>query len=365
MGKLNVEVIYDIDFIINSLGRGGAERVCVTLANAMYNKGYKVRIITLRDVETNYISDLKKGIVLECLDASKDIFGLFILKRKLINESFKKVMAFDERITSICNYIKIKYNKDYKVVSRVINNIDFQERENKKILYKFMYGFSKKYFKYSDKYIFQCKGMKDRMRDFFKLNEKTSKLVYIYNPLANSFYDVPLELNKDDYFLMVGRLEKQKGYEYLIDALNLCKKSGKNINVKILGEGRLRGKISNLITKYNLNVELLGNVKNTKDYYSKAKALILTSRYEGFPNVLLESIACGCPVISFDCPTGPSEIVNSNNGILIKYLDIYDLSNCLIRFDEIKWNYKKVMNSSLKFKNKDIIDNYIWEIENL
>ncbi len=135
---------YDLDFIINSLGRGGAERICVTLANAMANKGYSVRIITLRHINKNYEDDVSDSVKIQCLNASKDIFGLLKLKKWLKKENIKKIFAFDERITSICNYVKLKSNKQYLVISRVINNIDFQEKENNKIIYKFMYSFSKK-----------------------------------------------------------------------------------------------------------------------------------------------------------------------------------------------------------------------------
>lgn len=359
------EKCYDIDFIINSLGRGGAERVCITLANEMERKGYNIRIITLRSVINNYNEDVSKNVCVKCLYGKKDIFGLFKLMNFLKNNKVKKIIAFDERIASVCNYVKIKNKKSYKVISRVINNIDFQEKNNKKLIYKLIFKFSKKYFKYCDKYIFQCNEMKNRMVKYFNLNLNDSKMISIYNPLANDFYNIPINLNKSNYFLMVGRLDKQKGYEYLINTLRICKKMGKNINVKILGDGRLKKKIEKLSRKYDLNIQLLGNIRNPKDYYRNAKALILTSIYEGFPNVVLEANACGCPAISFDCPTGPSEIINADNGILVKYLDINEFSKILINFDNLIWDYEKIAKTTNKYQKEIIINKYISEVENI
>ena len=102
-----MENCYDIDFIINSLGRGGAERVCVSLANEMTNRNYKVRIIVLRNISKNYESDVNDNIQIYHLNAKKDLFGILKLKKILKSGNFKKIVAFDERITSICNYVKI------------------------------------------------------------------------------------------------------------------------------------------------------------------------------------------------------------------------------------------------------------------
>ena len=350
---------YDLDLIINSLGRGGAERVCVTLANELAINGFKVRVITLRNVKNNYEADLNNNVVLKHLNAPKDLIGLIYLYKILKKSTIKEIIAFDERITSICNYVKIKKKKKYKVISRVVNNVDYQEKENNKFIYKIMYKFSKKFFKYSDKYIFQCKNMMNRMIKYFELDEKKSEFHYIYNPLSNSFSDVKIDIMKDNYYLMVGRLDKQKGYEYVIEALKKCKKKGKDIHLIILGDGPLKNKIQEDIDKYKLKIELLGNVKNVIDYYIKAKALLLTSIYEGFPNVILEAISCGCPVISFDCPTGPSEIIEENNGILIDYLDTDKLSDTLLKFDNYKWDYNKVKFSSKKYAKDIIINQYI------
>ena len=352
---------FDVDLIINSLGRGGAERICVTLANELNKKGYKVRIITLKQVTPNYIENVEKKVVIETLDAKKDLIGILYLKKILAKEKFSIIFSFDERITSMCNYVRIKKNKKYKVISRIINNIDLQAKYNKKIVYKPMYAFSKKYTKYSDKIIFQCREMMTRMINYFSINTSNCKTVYIYNPLSEKFHNIQINNNKENYYIMVGRLVEQKGYDSIIETAKVCKENNKEIHIKIFGDGEKYNELMKKIKKYNLNIELLGNVKDIENYYKKAKALILTSKYEGFPNVLLEANACGCPVISFDCPTGPSEIVTKDNGILINN-SVNELVKVLMNFDNNKWNYNIIKKTTDKYKDNCIIEKYIKEI---
>ena len=357
--------LYDADLIISSLGRGGAERVCVTIANELCNSGYNVRIITLYASKKNYISDLNNKISYMCLDGKNYIHGLLKLSIFLNKSNMNKIVAFGEKITSICNYIKIKKKKKYIVISRVVNNVDIQEKDNKNIIYSFLFKFAKKYMKYSNKIIFQCNSMKDRMYNYFNL-DANNKCYVVYNPLSSSFENIEPLNNKDEYFLMVGRLVSQKGYSYLIETMKKVVKINKNIVVKILGDGPLKEELQNEININNLNnnIFLLGNINNVIDYYINAKALLLTSTFEGFPNVLLEANACGCPVISFNCPTGPNEIINKYNGLLIKYLDVDQLASAITKFDSIKWDYKKIVLSTKKYNSKKIMKEYIDIINN-
>ena len=85
---------FDVDLIINSLGRGGAERICVTLANELNKKGYKVRIITLKQVTPNYNENVEKKVVIETLDAKKDLIGILYLKKILAKEKFSIIVNF-------------------------------------------------------------------------------------------------------------------------------------------------------------------------------------------------------------------------------------------------------------------------------
>ena len=87
----------------------------------------------------------------------------------------------------------------------------------------------------------------------------------------------------------------------------------------------------------------MGFVPNPYAYFNKAEFLVVTSRLEGFPMVLIESLACETPVISYDCPTGPREIIqHEKNGLLVKANDKYQMTKSMNRMVEDKGLYNKL-----------------------
>lgn len=120
--------------------------------------------------------------------------------------------------------------------------------------------------------------------------------------------------------LAVGRLAKQKGFDYLLQAWLKVIKYAPDWQLKIVGEGEERASLSQFIADNNLadSVELVGNTDNVQKYYEQAAIFCLSSRFEGFPMVLLETLSFGLPVVSFDCDTGPAEILDGTGSILVK-----------------------------------------------
>ena len=118
-------------------------------------------------------------------------------------------------------------------------------------------------------------------------------------------------------------MNKQKGFDILIKSFaktNLRKR----VKLVILGEGEERKNLEKLIVKYDLKSQVLlfGRVDNPFIYMKYAKFFILSSRYEGFGNVLLEALTCGAPVVATNCEAGPSEIIeNEENGLLVPVED--------------------------------------------
>ena len=106
-------------------------------------------------------------------------------------------------------------------------------------------------------------------------------------------------------------------------------------------------------------VDFEGFQKDVNSYYVYAKATLLTSLYEGFPNCLIESIVLGTPVVSFDCQSGPNEIIkNGINGYLVKYKDINDLKKQLHSVISHNFNIKKMRLTVEKHHINNIIKNY-------
>ena len=138
--------------------------------------------------------------------------------------------------------------------------------------------------------------------------------------LANQPIEHPWFLNKKiPIILAVGRLTKAKDYPTLLRAFALISKK-KKVRLVILGEGEERKSLKNLVRGLDIseNIAFLGFQKNPYKYMQKANIFVLSSKREGFPNVLVEAMACGVSVVSTDCQSGPNEIIkNGENGVLV------------------------------------------------
>ncbi len=110
--------------------------------------------------------------------------------------------------------------------------------------------------------------------------------------------------------ISAGRLAPEKGYPDLIEAMKLVNERTP-VRLLMLGEGPLRAELQHLIDESDLGdrVQLLGFQSNPYKYYARSRLFVLSSYLEGLPNVLVEAMACGCAVVSTDCPTGPREVL--------------------------------------------------------
>ncbi|MFJ1626533.1 glycosyltransferase [Marinilactibacillus psychrotolerans] len=174
-----------------------------------------------------------------------------------------------------------------------------------------------RYKKYSkaDKVITVSKAIEITLNRNFEI--PNNKLTTIYN-----LFDIeeirkvePTELlEKNDFnILMVGRLEHQKGNWHAIDILSkIVEKGIKNVKLNIIGEGLLKSDLKNLAKKKNVlrHINFLGYKENVYEYMKSSDLFLMTSLYEGFPMVNVEALACGLPVVSVDCKSGPKELLS-------------------------------------------------------
>lgn len=134
-------------------------------------------------------------------------------------------------------------------------------------------------------------------------------------------------------FLIVGRLCHQKGTDLLPKIIADFDLKNLNYKLKICGIGPMLEVVEDLVAK-NPRVEYLGQVERARSLMELGRAdiLLLPSRFEGFPFVMLESLSLGTPVVAFDCPTGPSEIMSTDTGKLVEYLDIEEFARTATEF---------------------------------
>ncbi len=125
------------------------------------------------------------------------------------------------------------------------------------------------------------------------------------------------------FFVHIGQLVEQKDHDFLLNAYARYRAEGGNGQLVIIGKGEREKYIKSLIRKLDLSevVHMLGWQENPVSIMSRAIAMLMTSRWEGTPNVMIEAMAVGCPVISTDCPTGPREILQSGEAGRLVSLD--------------------------------------------
>ncbi len=174
--------------------------------------------------------------------------------------------------------------------------------------------------------------------------------------------------DENKVIISIGRLHPQKNYQLLIKSFYYVCQKIRNAKLIIVGEGKERKKLEELITSFKLNdkVALIGSRKNPYQYLVKTNVFVLTSKFEGFPHVLLESLYCKVPVISLNCPYGPKEILAPDYGLLIDAKDkelektlaeniINVLENYRLRKDFIKNSRRRALNFTIDQTYKKLV----------
>ena len=192
------------------------------------------------------------------------------------------------------------------------------------------------------------------MYDYYKILQVKR---IIPNPLSTN--ELP-DVKSEEYPLRIvaaGRLDEQKNFSMLIDAFSLAKKELKNnITLTIYGEGHLRDSLYKTIADYGLqnDIFLAGSVQNLLDRINGASLFVLSSDFEGFPNVLLEAMAMGLPVISTDFSTGVAEeLIKDENGIIVPVNDKDAMSRAIVRIMN-----DSLMRSKMRVNNVYVRDKY-------
>jgi len=325
-----------ITFFLPSLRGGGAERAFLNIANNLAKKGYDVDLV-LAQKEGPYLSDVNNNVNVINLNSSRVIFCMIPLiqymKKSKPDIFFSalphvNIVSIFSRIISGCRCSLIITEQNYFSLS--VRYID-------KILANLFYAKSDFVIAVSD----------EIKKDLIKtINLKPSQIKVIYNSVdiedISSKAKMPVDhkyfnTNKYKVIIGMGRLTNQKDFSTLIRSFKKVKDKKKYVKLIILGEGEERDKLEGLIKKLGLknDVHLVGFVDNPYSYIKKSDVFVMSSLYEGLPVSLLEALACGVPVISTNCPSGPSEILKDGKyGMLVPVNNSNALSGAIINILE-------------------------------
>ena len=367
------------------LSMGGEERVLLNVLRNLVELNYDVDLlITWNHKENNlFENEIPKKVNYEFL------FDSYNGKNKLIKEIYR-IKAKTTYLKKIEKKIK---NEKYDIVIDYSSNllkydnfdikipvfawIHFSLTFGEKLTFEKIKKYKKQYKKYS-KIFAITRVMKEEFINKVGIDEKKVELVY--NPIDLKLIQKKAEnvekkyenYLKQDYFLQVSRLTQQKQPEHLVDIYYKLKQAGIKEKLYFIGDGEKKEIIKQKIKEYNLedDIILLGQIENPYPFFKNAKLFVHTAKYEGLPTVLLESLALGTPVVSYDCPTGPRDILgkNSEYGELISLNDKDMFVEKVLELMNSKEKYEKYKKLSLirandfsmennKVKLKELIEN--------
>ena len=367
------------------LSMGGEERVLLSVLKNLVELNYDVDLlITWNHGENN----LFENEIPEKVNY-KFLFDNYNGKNKLIKEIYRirAKATYLKKVEKIIKEKKYDIVIDYSSNLLKYNNLNIKVPVFAWIHFSLTFGeklsadkiekYKKQYKKY-DKILAICDTMRDEFVEI--LGMEKNKVELVYNPIdleairkkAETIYKKYENYLKQDYFLQVSRLTEQKQPEHLVDIYYKLKQQGIKEKLYFIGNGEKIELIKQKIREYNLenDVVLLGQIENPYPFFKNAKLFVHTAKYEGLPTVLLESLTLGTPVVAYDCPTGPKDILgqNSEYGKLIQLNDkdtfvekIYELMNKNEKYE----NYRKLSlvrandfsMESNKAKLKELIEN--------
>lgn len=332
-----------ISFFLPTLEGGGTERNVVNLVNNLDREKYTISLV-LGKVKGVFIKEILKDVLIINLNTCYT-FGLFFkligyfrreqpdifvsafphmnivgIMARSFSKTKTKIVVTEQSITSLLSTTARTFSR--KLVARFILPH----------LMRIVYPLA-------EAIVCVSKGVAE---DLLKIIHNSDKIRIIYNPITNKEIYKLAEESVDHFWfsdseipiiIMIGRLTKIKDYPNLLKAFKLIVEK-RSARLVILGEGSEEEKIKLFSHKLGLsdNILFLGFQKNPYKYMKKAEVFVLSSFHEGFGNVLVEAMACGTPVISTDCMSGPGEIIeNGENGILVPVANPEALAEAILK----------------------------------
>lgn len=308
-----------IAFITAALRQGGAERVISSLANELAERQHEVIVYTLNSERSFYtLNENVQRITVQA--GGKGILknGHIIaeLKRQLKTDRPDVLISFDSRTLV------------YSVLARTDKlAVVYSERSNPKVYptKPIWRQFRDMAMKKAELCVFQTQSVSSLYP------ELAPKSVVIPNAIFNPILkDIPRPEKRENYISAMGRLDCSiKGFDKVICAFAQIAQEIPDVKLKIFGNGKDRELLHNIATEKGIGdrVEIIQGNENAILEVAKSRLFVMFSCFEGFPNALIEAMACGVPCISSDCDYGPRDIItHGSNGCLVNVGDVDGLA---------------------------------------
>jgi len=357
-----------IALFLPSLSVGGVERVMLNLAAGFSKYSISVDLV-LAKAEGEYMRHIPTGVRVVDLHASRVLRSLFPLAKYLKIERPEALISAKDYANIVAIGAKLLARTSTRVIVSVHTTLSrhvkhaatFKERKVVPFLARQLYPCATKVVAVSN-------GVADDLAHFLKLPQDHLKV--IYNPvvaeeifaLAQQPVNHPwFKPNSAKVILSIGRLTKAKDYSTLIEAFAKVRQQ-RDVRLAILGDGEERPSLEGLVRRLGLenDVWLPGFVDPPYPYLARASLFVLSSRWEGFPTVIVEALAFGVPVVSTDCPSGPREILdNGRFGELVPVGDVEALADAILRALDVPHDPERLKRRAKQFSVDNAVTEYL------
>lgn len=335
----------DIAIVLQYPSWGGVERVYLNLARHFASRGYAVDVVFSSTngplyadfVKCARVVDLKNTLMKYHTRERYSIFDYSKVKRYFQTRKPRSVLS----AKAVSNYCVARAKKelDYPHSVVISEHLDVETgRRNLNLIQRVVGNWLMSYYRYADSFVGVSEGVSAGLR---RMGLPPGRVHTIYNPtLTDDVFTLAAERpahkwlcdKQTKVILGAGRFTGQKGFETLIGAFRTVL-NHLECRLIIIGEGPDRGKLERLVKDLRLTeyVDLPGFARNPYSYMKNADLYVLSSRYEGLGCTLVEAAALGTPVVSTDCPSGPSEILNGGEyGALVPVGDPNALAEAMV-----------------------------------
>jgi glycosyltransferase involved in cell wall biosynthesis len=314
---MNGQTRKHVGLFFSNLHGGGIQRVMLNLAEGLLQQGCRVDLIMVR-AEGPLLTGIPAGCHLFNLNADHASQSLFALVRYLKSEKPAVMLSNQTHLNVTAVLARILSGRRVRLVLSEHNTIDYSARYPDNWKDRFNPILARIFYPHADEIILVSK---EAARHFLKATHLSKKLVkVIYNP---SVSEKLIELSKTPpekpwinspntpVILAAGRLTRQKDFGTLLRAFSLLRNRVPLARLLIFGEGEGLAELEKLSRELELKdaVQFPGFVINPFAYIANSSVFVLSSRWEGFANVIAEALMCGTPIVSTDCPSGPAEIL--------------------------------------------------------
>ncbi|MER3434608.1 MAG: glycosyl transferase [Leptolyngbya sp. ERB_1_1] len=364
-----------ISVFLPALVGGGAERAMLYLAIGLAERGWRVDLV-LAEAKGAYLDHVPPEVRLIDLQAKFPvILSKTIALRRYLQKEQPAILFSALDILSSAFWAREGASVPTRIVMCVQTYLSEQFRSHQgQTIGKLRSRMVRWFYPKSDAIVAASWGTAKDVAELTKL--PLERIHVIYNPVITQDVfqksEEPLEHpwfnpGEPPVILGIGRLVSQKDFPTLITAFAKVREN-RPARLMILGEGEKRASLEELIQKLGLerDVALPGFAENPYAYLSRAALFVLSSRFEGFGNVVAEALACGAPVVSTDCPSGPAEILECGKyGRLIPVAAPSVMTSAILEMLDTPVDRATLKRRSLEFERDRIVDQYVALVESL